>query len=237
MSDGKANFVSALRISLNGGSTRDAKAIFGQIAAHHKSISDGAEHNFWTYAVQYGPGNTYVVLSPHASLADCDSGTQGSVIGERSSIGAASIDFLLDHAESLIGERERVLLEYLPAYSNHPSAEGDAPGPYLFHTRVEVAAGALADVKAAIAALVAAHRDGGHEFWTYGTFAGGNERVYHIVQPFGSYADLDGHTGDDAAAHNSALNVNESLLTDLDSRLVSVERTVLEYLPGYSNGN
>lgn len=216
----KAAFVTALRITLNPGATQAAKGLISQLVAHHRNNKNEA---FWTYYCQYGPGETYVIASPGASLK-----AVGTAEPALKGLSSSAADALVTQAEALFAQHDRVLLEYLPDFSNHPQADGDAPGPFLFHTRFVLKSGVTRAAAQAAGALAQAHAKAknGRQFWTFGTFAGGNERAYHVITPFNNFGDLDG---------NADGIEDDGTLTGLDSNIESIERNILEYLPDFSN--
>jgi hypothetical protein len=218
----KAAFVTALRITLRSGATAEAKRLFNQV---HQKLG-GGDQRYWTYYAQLGPGETYLVVAPGANLKVFDGKPAGGQVG-------GNADEVLSQLEATFAQHERVLLEYLPEFSNHPDREGDAPGPLLFHTRLTLKPGATAALKTKLQKLTEHHvkaGSSGRRFWTYGTVAGGNERAYHVVTPFQSYDELT------TTSDNTDISrIHENDLTDIDSHIETIERTVLEYLPGFSN--
>lgn len=219
----KAAFVTALRLTLRGGTTAEAKRLFSQ--ANEKLASNG--QGYWTYYAQYGPGETYLIVSPGASLKAFNTPAGGRFSAD------GNADDVVTKLEATFEQQDRVLLEYLPDFSNHPDKDGNAPGPLLFHTRFTIKPGTAADLRDKLGKLAKSHVDAGADgrrFWTYGTIAGGNERAFHVITPFDSYDQL---TTDSDGTRISGIKEKE--LTEIDSYIETIERTVLEYLPGFSN--
>jgi hypothetical protein len=226
----KAAIVTALRITLKAGATREAKSILEQVQHHHQK--DGG-WRYWTYYTQFGPGETYVIIAPGTNLKTFDGAPAGGRLAAAEGVSHSTADTILTEFESTFHFHERVLLEYLPDFSNHPDKDGDAPGPLLFHTRLTLKPGSTKHMKDGLQQLVHHHVSAGgsgKRFWTYGTLAGGDERAYHIVMPFDNFAALS-TTSDNA----KVASIQEGTLTELDSHIATIERTVLEYLPSFSH--
>ena len=226
----KAPFGIVIAGQLKPGATLRARGIAQTIAGAHKAAANG--NKFWTYTTAVGAGNRFYVFAPFQDHSQLGSFTHDQAMGTSSSAGNA--DELLTQIEETLQGTQRSIVEYLPAYSNHPTDEGAAPGPYLFCVAFKIRPGKTLRAKELAAKIAEGHKQGsgGLKFWVYGTTVGtGGE--YFVVIPFNSYADIDGwgSAGQSLGGASDA----DALLGEFDSLISESNRMILEYVPDCSN--